>query len=115
MQGGETNQTAIGELRRRVDVASGRVPADLVLRGGRVVNVLSGEIHEGDVAIAGERIVGIGRYDGERVEDVRGLYICPGFIDAHLHIESSMLSVPEFARLWRAFVDAARSGQRRRS
>jgi adenine deaminase len=51
------------------------------------------------VAIAGERIVGIGRFDGERVEDGRGLYICPGFIDAHLHIESSMLSVPEFARL----------------
>ncbi len=87
------------ELKQRVAVAAGREPADLVLRNGRIVNVLSCEIHDGDVAIAGDRIVGIGRYEGRQVEDLRGQYICPGFIDGHVHIESSMLSVPEYARL----------------
>lgn len=87
------------ELKHRVDVAAGRSEADLVLRGGKIVNVLSNEIHEGDIAIADGRIVGIGRYEGRVIDDVSGLYICPGLIDAHVHIESSMLAPPEFARL----------------
>ncbi|TWT41142.1 Adenine deaminase [Phycisphaerae bacterium RAS1] len=87
------------DLKTRIDIAAGRQPADLVLRNGRVVNVLSCEIHEGDVAIAGEHIVGIGRYEGRETVDLRGQYVCPGLIDGHVHIESSMLSVPEFARL----------------
>ena len=90
---------AAAALRRRVEVAAGREPADLVLRGGRIVNVFSHEIIEADVAIAGEHIAGIGRYDGVRVQELRGQYVCPGFIDAHVHIESSMLSVPQYARL----------------
>lgn len=87
------------DLKQRIDVAAGRQPADLVLRNGRIVNVLSCEIHEGDVAIAEDRIIGIGSYEGRETIDLRGQYICPGFIDGHVHIESSMLSVPEFARL----------------
>lgn len=85
------------ELTRLVDVAAGREPADLVLSGGRVVNVHTGRIEEGDVAIAGERIAGIGSYSGREVVRLDGAYVCPGFIDAHVHVESSMLSVPEFA------------------
>ncbi|NOX58633.1 MAG: adenine deaminase [Planctomycetes bacterium] len=87
------------DLKTRVDEASGRVPADLVLRGGRIVNVLSNEIHDGDVAIVGDRIVGIGAYDGKEIVDLKGQFVCPGFIDAHVHIESSMLAVPEFAKV----------------
>jgi adenine deaminase len=87
------------DLKTRIDVAAGRKPADLVLKNGRIVNVLSGEIHEGDVAIAGDRIVGIGPYDGSETLDLEGRYVCPGFIDGHVHIESSMLSVPEFAKV----------------
>lgn len=87
------------ELKTRVDIAAGRRLADLVLKNGRIVNVLSCEVHEGDVAIAGDRIVGIGSYSGRQTVDLRGGYVCPGFIDGHVHIESSMLSVPEFARL----------------
>jgi len=87
------------DLKRRIDIAAGREPADLVLRNGRIVNVLSCEVHEGDVAIAEDRIVGVGRYEGRETVDLRGRYICPGFIDAHVHIESSLLSVPEFARV----------------
>ncbi len=87
------------DLKTRVDIAAGRQPADLVLRNGKIVNVLSCEIHEGDVAIAGEYIVGIGAYEGREVVDLKGQYVCPGFIDGHVHIESSMLSVPEFAKV----------------
>jgi adenine deaminase len=87
------------DLKSRVDVATGRVPADLVLRGGRIVNVLSNEIHEGDVAICGDRIVGIGQYDGKAIVNLDGQFVCPGFIDGHVHIESSMLAVPEFAKV----------------
>jgi len=86
------------DLKTRIDIAAGRQPADLVLKNGQIVNVLSCEIHEGDVAIAGDRIVGIGRYEGKETVDVAGQYICPGLIDGHVHIESSMLSVPEFSR-----------------
>jgi len=87
------------DLKKRVDIAAGREPADLLLRNGRIVNVLSCEVHEGDVAIAGDRIIGIGSYRAHRVIDLGGMYVCPGFIDGHVHVESSMLTVPEFARL----------------
>jgi adenine deaminase len=87
------------DLKTQVDIAAGRAPADLVLTGGKIVNVLSCEIHDGDVAIAEDRIVGIGQYEGRETVDLQGQYICPGFIDGHVHIESSMLSVPEFAKL----------------
>lgn len=87
------------ELKQRIDVAMGREPADLVLKNGRIVNVLSCEIHEGDVAIVGDRIAGIGQYEGKQTVDLAGRYVCPGFIDGHVHIESSMLDVPEFAKV----------------
>lgn len=87
------------DLKRLIDVAAGREPADLVLRHGQIVNVFSDEIYSADVAIAGDRIAGLGAYDGREIVDLDGQYVCPGFIDAHVHIESSLLSVPEFSRL----------------
>jgi adenine deaminase len=87
------------DLKDRIDIAAGRAPADLVFKNGRIVNVFSCEIHEGDVALAGDRIAGIGQYEGKETVDLHGQYICPGFIDGHVHIESSMLSVPEFAKV----------------
>lgn len=87
------------ELKTLINIAAGREPADLVLKNGRIVNVLSCEIHEGDVAIAGDHIAGIGQYEGKETVDLAGQYVCPGFIDGHVHIESSMLSVPEFAKV----------------
>lgn len=86
-------------LPRTINVAAGREPADVLLRGGKVVNVFSGEIYDADVAVAADRIVGLGPYDAAEVVDVSGQFICPGLIDAHVHIESSLLSVPEFSRI----------------
>ncbi|MFQ5691724.1 MAG: adenine deaminase, partial [Nitrospinota bacterium] len=81
-----------------IRVARGEVPADVALRGGRVVNVLSGEVYETTVAIHQGRIAGLGDYAGRETVDLEGLYLAPGFIDAHCHIESSMTPPAEYAR-----------------
>jgi adenine deaminase len=79
-------------------VARGDEPADLVLSGGHVLSVFTKEWLEVDVAIRDGHIVGLGRYEGRERIDVSGAYLVPGFIDAHMHIESSKLMVDEFAR-----------------
>ena len=82
-----------------IAAARGLTKADLVLRNGRIVNVFSGEIIEKDVAILEDTIVGVeDGYQGHEEIDLKGLYLAPGFIDGHLHIESSMVEVPQFAR-----------------
>jgi adenine deaminase len=82
-----------------IEVAAGEKDADIVLKNGMVVNVFSGEIYKADVSIQGNRIAGVGSYSGKNVIDVEGKYVCPGLIDGHVHIESSMVSIPEFARV----------------
>ncbi len=80
-------------------VARGDEPAELLLKNGKVVNVFTGEILEGDIAIAGEMIAAVGRgYEGEAIIDLAGSYVIPGLIDTHVHIESSMVTPPWFAR-----------------
>jgi adenine deaminase len=85
-------------LRRRLAVARGDEPADLVLTGGRILSVFTGELMDADVAIAGEHVAGIGRYRGRETVDCRGLYLLPGLIDGHMHVESTKLMVDQFAR-----------------
>src|SRR5579859_5451119 len=79
-------------------VARGDEPADLVLAGGRVLSVFTKEWIEADVAVKDGHVVALGRYHGRERIDVSGAYLVPGFIDAHMHIESSKLTVDEFAR-----------------
>ena len=81
-----------------VEVARGDSPADLLLANARIVNVHSGEIHDAHLAIHDGRIVGFGEYEARETLDLQGQHVCPGLIDAHVHIESSMVTVPEFAR-----------------
>ena len=82
-----------------VAAARGDGEVDLVLRNARIVNVFSAEVYESDVAITRSRIVGLGEgYEGKEEIDLAGAYLAPGFIDAHVHIESSMVGVREFAR-----------------
>lgn len=86
-------------LKRRIDQALGRGPADLVIKATRFLNVASGEIAEGDIAISGDLIVGTYEgYKGEREIDGRGLIVMPGFIDAHVHVESTLVTPTEFDR-----------------
>jgi adenine deaminase len=86
-------------LQRRLAVARGDAPADLVVRGGRVLSVFTREWLEADVAVVDGFVAGIGEYDGREVLDARGRYVVPGFVDAHMHLESVKLMVDEFARL----------------
>ena len=83
---------------RWMAVARGDEPADLVLAGGSVLSVFTKEWLDVDVAIVDGRVVGLGRYQGRDRLDVSGKFLVPGFIDAHMHIESSKLMVDEFAR-----------------
>lgn len=86
-------------LSRRLAVARGDEPADTVVRGGRVFCVFTREWLDADVAIADGVIAGIGEYNGTEVIDATGRFVVPGFIDAHMHLESVKLLVDEFARL----------------
>lgn len=80
-------------------VARGEAPADIVLKGGFVFNSFTGEWETGDVAIAGATIAGIGSYSGQKEIDVIGKYVTPGLMDAHLHIESTMVAPRELAKI----------------
>jgi len=81
-----------------IPYARGDKPVDLLLTHAKIINVFSGEIMEGSIAIAGGRIVGIGEYQAEQIRDLSGRFVAPGFIDPHVHIESSMACVSQFAR-----------------
>ncbi|MFQ5925165.1 MAG: adenine deaminase [Dehalococcoidia bacterium] len=82
-----------------ISVAKGEATADLILANARIVNTFSGEIEEGNVALYGERIAGVGDYEqGQRVIDLKGKYLSPGLINGHIHLESSMLHVSQYAR-----------------
>jgi adenine deaminase len=87
------------DLARRLAVARGDEPADLVIRGGRVFSAFTREWLEGDLAIADGYIAGLGEYEGAETLDASGRWVAPGFIDAHMHLESSKLLVDEFAKL----------------
>ena len=77
--------------RRLLETAQGKRPAERVFRDAEVLNVFTGEWRREDVAVSDGVIVGVGRYNGEEVVDCRGTALVPGFIDAHLHVESTML------------------------
>ncbi len=89
-------------LEDTIAVARGERPADLLLRGGRIVNTLAGEVVEADVVVYDGRVVGLAGpgevYEAREVVDLDGSYVCPGFMDAHVHLESSMVHPAEFAR-----------------
>jgi adenine deaminase len=89
----------MADLARRLAISRGDEPADVVVRGGRVLSVFTREWLEADVAIADGWIAGLGEYEGKETVDATGRYVVPGLIDAHMHLESSKLLPDEFARL----------------
>ncbi len=86
------------KLEKRIALARGEGRAELLLKNCRVVNVFSGGVERTSVALAGGIIVGLGDYRAKKTIDCRGAYCAPGFTDSHVHIESSMVTVPEYAR-----------------
>ncbi|HEY0368885.1 MAG TPA: adenine deaminase [Chthoniobacterales bacterium] len=87
------------ELAHKLSVARGETPAELLFKNAQLVNVFSGEIYPADVAVHDGRVVGIGDYDAHEVIDLHGAYLAPSLIDGHFHVESSMLTMPELARV----------------
>jgi len=86
------DSSKLDTLRSQILTGRGEIPCDLVLKNAYLIDVFTGDIHLTDIAIHGDRIVGIGRgYEGRDTVELRGSYVCPGFIDAHFHIESTML------------------------
>jgi adenine deaminase len=85
-------------LAQRIEAALGKHPVDLLIKNGRLVNVFDGSIHPASVAVHEGTVVGFGDYEAVESVDVEGRFLVPGFIDGHLHLESSMLAIPEFAR-----------------
>lgn len=86
-------------LKKLIDVAAGRAPAELVIKNCQVVDVYNATVIKGDIAACEGLIAGVGQYTGEREINANGLYAAPGFIDSHIHIESSYVSPEEFGRL----------------
>lgn len=85
-------------LEQRIQAASGARKASLVFKNARVVNVFTEALESADVAVEGTTIVGVGSYDGEKEIDLHGAILCPGFLDGHIHLESSMISPSDFSR-----------------
>jgi adenine deaminase len=85
-------------LQQKLSIARGERPAELLFKNAQLVNVLSGEIYPASVAVDDGRVVGIGDYEAKKVIDLKGAYLAPSLIDGHFHVESSMLTAPEFAR-----------------
>ena len=85
-------------MAEQIKVARGLKKADLVLKRAKLINVFSSECYVCDIAINGDAVVGIGKYSGKQEIDLKGRYAAPGFIDGHLHVESSMVTIPDFAR-----------------
>jgi adenine deaminase len=88
----------MASLEESIRAALGERKVDLLIKNGRVVNVFSGQIERKDVAIFGGKIVGFGKYAAKKTVNVRGDFLCPGLIDGHVHIESSMVTIPQFAQ-----------------
>lgn len=86
-------------LKKRIEIASGRQPADIVIKNCNVVNVYSGAIIKQDIALSDDCIAGLGSYHGHTEIDAEGLFALPGLIDSHIHVESSMVTPEEISRL----------------
>ncbi len=95
---GQKTDRQLAAKQRIIAVAAGRKKADLVLKNAKYLNVFSNEFLCGDIAVANGLIAGVGKYDGKTEIDVSGKLVLPGFIDAHIHLESSMVTPAEFAK-----------------
>lgn len=89
----------LGKIKKRIRIAAGEIPADFVIKNAKIVNVYTHEIIDGDIAFSDGMIAATGTYSGRKEFDARGKFALPGFIDSHIHIESSMTTPEEFCRM----------------
>jgi len=89
----------VREIKKKIDISLNKKKVDLLLKNARLVNTFAGDIHKTDIAIDDGFVVGFGSYNSRNVIDLKGMYVAPGFIDGHVHIESSMVKIPEFAKV----------------
>ncbi|WP_078544556.1 adenine deaminase [Litchfieldia alkalitelluris] len=87
------------QLKKKLAVANKQIPADVVIKNGKIIDIFNLEVTEGDIAIAEGMFVGIGQFDGHQVIDATNRYVSPSFIDGHVHIESSMVTPSEYAKV----------------
>ena len=92
-------EAELQNIKNKIEIAGGGKKVDLLLKNARVINTFSGDIHKTHVAVHKGKIVGFGQYGAKRTMDLKGAYLAPGFIDGHVHIESSMVKIPEFAKV----------------
>src|SRR5882724_9205178 len=83
-------------VQRKLSIARGERPAELLFKNAKLVNVLSGEVYHTNVAVDDGRVIATGDYEAAKVIDLNGSYLAPSLIDGHFHVESSMLTMPEF-------------------
>ena len=86
------------KTQHKLRVARGEEPAELLFKNAQLVNVLSGEIHDANVAVDDGRVIGFGDYEAHKTIDLNGAYLAPSLIDGHFHVESTMVTIPEFVR-----------------
>jgi adenine deaminase len=86
------------DIQHKLSVARGEKPADFLFKNAQLVNVFSGEIHDANVAVDDGRVIGFGDYDAKEIVDLGGAYLAPSLIDGHFHVESTMVTIPEFSR-----------------
>ncbi|MBI4656460.1 MAG: adenine deaminase [Elusimicrobia bacterium] len=89
----------LNDIKNTIEISSGRHKVDLLLKNAKVINTFSGDIHKTDVAVHKGKVVGFGIYPAKEIIDLKNAYLSPGFIDGHVHIESSMVKIPEFAKI----------------
>ena len=89
----------VKEIKNNIDISLNKKKVDLLIKNARLINTFAGDIYKTDIAIDNGVVVGFGNYFAKKVIDVKGMYVAPGFIDGHVHIESSMVKIPEFAKV----------------
>ncbi|HOL62569.1 MAG: adenine deaminase [Elusimicrobiales bacterium] len=89
----------VENLKKEIDISLNKNKIDLLIKNAKLINTFSGDIYKTDIAVHNGKIVGFGEYSAKNVIDAKGMYVAPGFIDGHVHIESSMVKIPEFAKV----------------
>lgn len=89
----------VENLKKEIDISLNKNKIDLLIKNAKLINTFSGDIYKTDIAVHNGKIVGFGEYSAKNIIDAKGMYVAPGFIDGHVHIESSMVKIPEFAKV----------------